>query len=216
MSTYCVWTPRILALFHLHNVYAMDKYLSTFSNESGANSEEPADTGEHRECRAGTSTSPYHQQSASFMTFLKWIGASEVCQCVLDVLTYMESLQLNLPILLWALSWNKAYLSLVSNNKAHFARTTLTTSNLLPKILRLWHPDRGCVFSFGGLGTWYCLPCSRQGIWEPWQVLPSPTGRALSGDSIGNQMRWFNLQHQDLIPNDLETLLPRHFDTTAR
>ena len=51
----------------------------------------------------------------------------------------MESLQLNLPILLWALSWNKAYLSLVSNNKAHFARTTLTTSNLLPKILRLWH-----------------------------------------------------------------------------
>ena len=51
----------------------------------------------------------------------------------------MESLHLNLPILLWALSWNDSYPDFVSNDKAHFARTVLTTSELLPRILKIWH-----------------------------------------------------------------------------
>jgi hypothetical protein len=51
----------------------------------------------------------------------------------------MESLQLNLLILLWALCWNNSYPDLISNNKARFARTGLTMSELLPGILRLWH-----------------------------------------------------------------------------
>ena len=73
------------------------------------------------------------------MDFLTRLGAPEVCRRVLDVLAYMESLQLNLPILLWALCWNDSYPDLVLNNKARFARTVLTTSELLPGILRLWH-----------------------------------------------------------------------------
>ena len=51
----------------------------------------------------------------------------------------MESLHLNLPILLWALSWNNSYPDLVSNDKARFARMALTTSELLPRILKIWH-----------------------------------------------------------------------------
>ena len=119
----------------------MDAHISNtpdLSNESGTDFEEPlGDIGTHRERKTGTS--PHHRQSASFMAFLLKLGAPEVCRRVLNVLEYMESLQLNLPILLWALCWNEAYPDLVSNNKARFARTGLTTSELLPGILRLWH-----------------------------------------------------------------------------
>jgi hypothetical protein len=104
--------------------------LDDFLNDPGTNSREP----ERR-----TGTSPHHRQSASFVAFLTQLGAPEVCRHVLDVLEYMESLQLNLLTLLWALSWNAAYPDLVSNNKARFARTALTTSEFLPGILKLWH-----------------------------------------------------------------------------
>jgi hypothetical protein len=116
----------------------MDAYLSTsldLSGDSGTESEAVlGDTGPHK-----TGTSPYHRQSASFLEHLRRLGGPEVCQRVLSVLEYMESLQLNLPILLWVLCWNDAYPELVSNNKARFARTGLTTSELLPEILKIWH-----------------------------------------------------------------------------
>jgi hypothetical protein len=86
-----------------------------------------------------TGTSPHHQQSASYMVLLIQLGTPEVCWRVLEVLKHMESLHLNLPILLWALSWNDSYPDLVSNDKAHFARMALTTSELLPGILKIWH-----------------------------------------------------------------------------
>lgn len=71
------------------------------------------------------------------MTFLTQLGAPEVCKHIFAVLKYMESLRLNLPILLWALSWNYEYPDLISDRRACFARTALTTSELLPGILRL-------------------------------------------------------------------------------
>ena len=82
----------------------MDVYLSDpqdISSDSGTDSEDPGNIGTHQERKAGTS--PHHQQSMSFMNFLTQLRAPEVCRCILDVLGYMESLQLNLPILLWAL-----------------------------------------------------------------------------------------------------------------
>ena len=118
----------------------MDVYLSDpqdLSSDSGTDSEEPGNIGANQERKAGTS--PHHRQSASFMNFLTQLGAPEVCRRVLDVLGYMESLQLNLPILLWALCWYDSYPDLISNNKARFARMGLTMSELLPGILRLWH-----------------------------------------------------------------------------
>jgi hypothetical protein len=60
----------------------------------------------------------------------------------------MESLHLNLLILLWALSWNDSYPDLVSNDKAHFARMALTTSELLSGILKIWHCPP-CVHNCG-------------------------------------------------------------------
>ncbi len=107
-------------------------------NDSGTNSEEMLDNTEaHRERQMGRS--PHHRQSASFMAFLKQLGSPEVCRHVLDVLAYMESLQLNLPLLLWALCWNDNYPDLVSNDKARFARTVLMILELMPGILQVWH-----------------------------------------------------------------------------
>jgi hypothetical protein len=82
----------------------MEAFLSStldLAREPGtdwSDSEEPGDTGLHQEHKTGTS--PHQRQSASFMKFLEKLGAPEVCRRVLDLLEYMESLQLNLPILL--------------------------------------------------------------------------------------------------------------------
>jgi hypothetical protein len=111
------------SLLSILPLYVMDANPLDPSSESGSTS----------------APSPHHRQSALFLEFLVNLRAPKVCQCILDVLDYMESLQLNLSILLWALCWNEAHPDLVSNSKARFARTVLTTSELLPGILRLWH-----------------------------------------------------------------------------
>jgi hypothetical protein len=49
----------------------------------------------------------------------------------------MEELHVNLPILLWAISWNVE--ELISNPQARFARTSLMISEELPGILTHWH-----------------------------------------------------------------------------
>jgi len=49
----------------------------------------------------------------------------------------MDTQSLNLPLFLWALSWNDD--NLIKNSKAHFARTALMVSDELPTILENWH-----------------------------------------------------------------------------
>ncbi|KAF8222270.1 hypothetical protein L208DRAFT_1524744 [Tricholoma matsutake] len=49
----------------------------------------------------------------------------------------MDELHLNLPLFLWAISWNVP--KLTSNNHVHFARTALMVSDELPGILAHWH-----------------------------------------------------------------------------
>jgi hypothetical protein len=98
-------------------------------SDSGTDSEEPGNIGEHQERKAGTS--PHHRQSANFMDSLTQLGAPEVCRRVLNVLGYMESLQLNLPILLWALCWNDPYPDLISSNEARFAGTGLAATRMV-------------------------------------------------------------------------------------
>ena len=65
----------------------MDVYLSTYSDlSSESGSEEPlGNTGANRD-RRNAGTTSQHQQSASFMAFLRNLGAPEVCRRVLDVL----------------------------------------------------------------------------------------------------------------------------------
>jgi hypothetical protein len=89
--------------------------------------------------RPPVGASPHQRQTRSFLAYIKNLEAPEVCQRIVDVLEYMESRQLNLPVLLWALSWNDAYPNIIKNNKARFARTALTTSELLPGLLKTWH-----------------------------------------------------------------------------
>jgi hypothetical protein len=60
----------------------------------------------------------------------------------------MDKLHLNLPLLLWAISWNVP--ELTSHNRVCFARMALMVSDELPGILAHWHRT----------------PCSHgQGIW---------------------------------------------------
>ena len=67
----------------------------------------------------------------------------------------------------------------------------------------------------GGLGTRYSVQCFGQGVGQPQGVSKVPARGALSGDTIGNQVGRFDLQHQGPIAGDMETLPPRHFDTTT-
>ena len=134
----CVRAPWCFFLSQYYHFYPIDTCLSNsqdLSSDSGTDFKELSNIKAHQEHKTGTS--PHHWQSASFMAFFTRLGAPEVCRHVLNILEYMESLPLNLPILLWALCWNNAYPDLVSNNKARFVRTGLTMSELLPRILRL-------------------------------------------------------------------------------
>jgi hypothetical protein len=69
------------------------------------------------------------------MEFLNRSGL--LVERVLMVLDYMESLQVDLAILLWAVSWNIP--ELVSHPKVRFTRTSLMLSDELPVILAHWH-----------------------------------------------------------------------------
>jgi hypothetical protein len=56
---------------------------------------------------------------------------------IAEILQFMEELHVNLPILLWAISWNIE--ELISNSQARFAKTSLMISEELPGILTHWH-----------------------------------------------------------------------------
>ena len=57
------------------------------------------------------------------------------------VLDFMKSVNINLPIFLWAISWNIP--ELISDPKVSAERTALMVSNELPGILAHWrHPPR--------------------------------------------------------------------------
>lgn len=61
---------------------------------------------------------------------------------VRSILAYMRTLQLDLPLLLWAMSYNVP--ELVSDELVKFERTALLSSTELLSLLRTWHtPPRG-------------------------------------------------------------------------
>ena len=63
-------------------------------------------------------------------------NAGDISARVIQVLRYMEGLWINLPILLWAISWNVE--DLISDPYVKFTRITLTVSKELPTILSHW------------------------------------------------------------------------------
>jgi len=81
------------------------------------------------------STDPHIRQTDRCRQFLEHTG--DISKRVLQVLELMDELHLNLPLLLWAISWNVP--ELTSNDRVRFARTALMVSNELPGILTHWH-----------------------------------------------------------------------------
>ncbi|KAJ8481719.1 hypothetical protein ONZ51_g5810 [Trametes cubensis] len=65
------------------------------------------------------------------------LGTSSKLERVLKILYYMESLDMNLPLFLDALSWGDD--ACISDPKVQYERTTLMVSEELPRILERWH-----------------------------------------------------------------------------
>ena len=78
---------------------------------------------------------PHIQQTERCRQFLEATG--DISDRVLQVLELMDELHLNLPVFLWAISWNVP--ELTSNPVVRFARTALMVSDELPGILAHWH-----------------------------------------------------------------------------
>lgn len=77
---------------------------------------------------------PHIQQTEWCQQFLEATG--DISDRAL-ILKLMDKLHLNLPVFLWAISWNVP--ELTSNPVVHFSRTVLMVSNKLPGILTHWH-----------------------------------------------------------------------------
>ncbi|GBE85530.1 hypothetical protein SCP_0800470 [Sparassis crispa] len=100
--------------------------------------------GEGQENSAGSddrqrtaSSTPHQECTRKLKVNLKASG--DIAECVVRVLEFMDSEDINLPLFLWALSWNPAIPELISNGKARYARTSLMVSEELPMILRHWY-----------------------------------------------------------------------------
>jgi hypothetical protein len=105
-----------------------DGYLSSSGESSSdSDSEPPASAGTEHQTR--TSADPHLRQTDRCRKYLEATG--DISERVIEVLNLMESLHLNLPLFLGALSWNVP--ELVSNNKA-----ALMMSDELPIILANW------------------------------------------------------------------------------
>ena len=84
----------------------------------------------------GTSASdPHIRHTDACRQFLDASG--DITERVIKILDLMDDLHVNLPIFLWAISWNVE--ELISNARVRFARTTLMLSKELPGILTHWH-----------------------------------------------------------------------------
>jgi hypothetical protein len=81
-----------------------------------------------------TGSSPYQQRTRNLLQFLTNSGL--LVERVISVLEYMKSNDINLAILIWAISWNVE--DLVNHKIVVFERTSLMLSEELPDILRNW------------------------------------------------------------------------------
>ncbi|PCH40525.1 hypothetical protein WOLCODRAFT_56997, partial [Wolfiporia cocos MD-104 SS10] len=92
-----------------------------------------------------TATAPHRERTRRLRENLQASG--DMSGRVLRVLECFKDEGLDLPLFLWALSWNPEFPELVSGGKARYARTALTHSIELPEILWRWNRPlrRHCV-----------------------------------------------------------------------
>lgn len=85
--------------------------------------------------------SPYRNRTKGYRNYHE-VRPGSLEASVIAALGYMRDLHLDIPLLLWALSYNVPYL--VTNELAKFERTALLSSTELLSLLRTWHkPPRG-------------------------------------------------------------------------
>ncbi|OBZ65975.1 hypothetical protein A0H81_14143 [Grifola frondosa] len=86
------------------------------------------------------SDSPHRQRTRRWRAELLQEG--DISARVKEVLEFMKSRKLDLPLLLWAISWNVQ--DLVQDTAVQFERTALTSSEELPELFHRWYkPPRG-------------------------------------------------------------------------
>jgi hypothetical protein len=100
----------------------------SFSSDSS--SEHPPNN-----CRS-TGLSPYQQRTRNLLQFLTNSGLQVLMERVISVLEYMKSIDINLAILIWVISWNVE--DLINHKVLVFERTSLMLSEELPEVLRNW------------------------------------------------------------------------------
>ncbi|CDO73891.1 hypothetical protein BN946_scf185016.g48 [Trametes cinnabarina] len=84
--------------------------------------------------------SPHRTRTKTYRQFHDRLGS--LTTCVLSILRYMRELKLDLPLLLWAISYEIP--ELIDDDLAKFERTALLSSEELPALLRTWYkPPRG-------------------------------------------------------------------------
>ncbi|KAI9061340.1 hypothetical protein FKP32DRAFT_1604925 [Trametes sanguinea] len=105
---------------------------------------EPEQLAEDHETQASGSSrqaeSPYRNRTKGYRDFHDSRGS--LATCVVAVLKYMQELRLDLPLLLWAVSYNVP--ELITDPTAKFERTALLSSKELSPLLQAWYrPPRG-------------------------------------------------------------------------
>ncbi len=81
------------------------------------------------------SKTPHQDRTKEFRAFHEARG--DLSETVVEVLEFMKARQIDLPLLLWSVSWNVP--SLVSNAVVKYARTALMHSAELPGLIRTWY-----------------------------------------------------------------------------
>ncbi|KAL1939184.1 hypothetical protein VTO73DRAFT_10225 [Trametes versicolor] len=86
--------------------------------------------------------SPYRLRTLNNWAFHAAQGSGSLVTSTRAILDYMRELKVDLPLLLWAISYNES--ALVDDPVAKFERTTLLSSREIPGLLKMWHrPPRG-------------------------------------------------------------------------
>jgi len=110
--------------------------MSTTSDSDSDSTGSDSDSGIHeRLFEQVPSSDPHIRQTDRCRKFLD--NSGDISNRVLQVLALMDALHINLPLFLWAISWNVP--ELTSDHQVRFARTALMVSDELPGILAHWH-----------------------------------------------------------------------------
>jgi hypothetical protein len=128
----CPLNILFINVFSTHIWLPLEMSTTSDGNTSDPDFEEPLANGTHERT---SSSGPHIQQTDRCRQFLA--GTGNVLNRMLQILDLMDKLHINLPLFLWAISWNVP--EVTSDSCVCFVRTALMCSDELSGILRNWH-----------------------------------------------------------------------------